>query len=383
MEEFLPQESMLPIFEAHTMKRHNFTIYSLFILIGTVLFTLSSCKKDKKEDGGDSPESYDPAYDGMKIYMFGHTTKEGDALGSRPAYWYNGKINYLEGAENGGVVLSAYLKGTDLYAVGYEGRVGDDVSSRIPMYWLNGKKNVIEQNTFSAGNQIFVSDAKDVYVKRTWYQNGKVHSIDILKNGKLYDLEKKDGKKPIIEKVTGINNDVYVIQRSSISLVWKNGKIYTERKSPEVISDIGFNQQDTYLFTTIISNRGTDLPSLLVYKNNKVFQSIKLKSDREIGSISGVKFFVEGANTYIAASFRLDDQGEIVVWKNGKVHQEIKQNKIIDDLYVKNDRVFIGAYSPEAGNHFDTYWMDGKELPIDGGWNNEISVTKIVVEATN
>ena len=40
-------------------------------------------------------------------------------------------------------------------------------------------------------------------------------------------------------------------------------------------------------------------------------------------------------------------------------------------------------YSPESGNHFDTYWMDGKELPIDGGWNNEINVTKIVVEATN
>ncbi|WP_185213843.1 hypothetical protein [Sphingobacterium mizutaii] len=72
-----------------------------------------------------------------------------------------------------------------------------------------------------------------------------------------------------------------------------------------------------------------------------------------------------------------------MVWKNGKIHQEIKQNKIIDDLYVKNDRVFIGAYSPESGNHFDTYWMDGKELPIDGGWNNEINVTKIVVEAIN
>lgn len=361
------------------MKRHNFTFYSLLILFSTFLLTLSSCKKDKKDDGSESPETYDPAYDGLKIYMFGSTNKEGDALGSRPVYWYNGKVNNLEGAENGGKVLSAYLKGKDYYAVGFEGKVGENVSSRTPVYWLNGKKHVIE-NLFATGNLIYVTNSKDIYVKRTDYSNGMVTSIDILKTGKLFDLEKKDGKKPIIDKLTGINDDVYVIQRSSNSIVWKNGKIFTERKSPELISDIAFNQQDIYFFTTINSNKGTDLPAFLIYKNNKLFQSINLKSDREIGTISGVKFFVEGDNTYIAASFSLDDQGEITVWKNGKVHQEIKKNKILDDLFVKNGHVFLGAYSPESGNHYDTYWMDGKELPIDGGWNNGISVEKIIVE---
>src|SRR5690606_39692239 len=86
---------------------------------------------------------------------------------------------------------------------------------------------------------------------------------------KLFDLERKDGKKPIIDKLTGINDDVYVIQRSSNSIVWKNGKIFIERKSPELISDIAFNQQDIYLFTTINSNKGTDLPAFLIYKNNR------------------------------------------------------------------------------------------------------------------
>src|SRR5690606_30625365 len=139
------------------MKRHNFTFYSLLILFSTFLLTFSSCKKDKKDDGSESPETYDSAYDGLQIYMFGSSNKEGDALGSRTVYCNDGNVNNLEGAENGGKVMSAYLKGKDYYAVGFEGKVGENVSSRTPVYWLIGKKHVIE-NLFANGNLIYVTN---------------------------------------------------------------------------------------------------------------------------------------------------------------------------------------------------------------------------------
>ncbi|MGB7529027.1 hypothetical protein [Sphingobacterium cellulitidis] len=363
------------------MRRQIISIQSLTILLFAVLFTLSSCKKDKHPDDSDEPDEFEELYKGLKVHAFGQIQKEGDPLGSRPVHWFNGEINYLEGSENGGSVLDAFMLGQDIYVTGFEGAVGSDVTSRKLVYWVNGKKHVLEQNVFATGNMIYVSKSKDIYIKRTVYENNKVSSTDILKNGKIWPLEIRNNKKPDIREFRGMNNDVYVLGHMENSTLWKNGKIHMEKKYPETMQNVIFHQNDTYLFLINLLNRNNKEPYITIHKNNKLYQSIAKTNDVNWVDVGNIRTFMEGSTTYVAVSFRNESNAKIVVWKDGKKHLDLPANEMmLENLFVKNGHVFVSAYNAEDQEKSDKYWMDNKELILDSDDAKEINISKIIIE---
>lgn len=354
---------------------HRFP-FLLSCLLAVFVFSVS-CKKDKPDPEDEVP--FEEEYAGLKVHFIGAVLKDKDPVGARPAYWYNGKLSYLAGAEKGGVASDIMMQGQDVYIGGFEGAVGEMDTYRKPVLWTNGKQSYVGNQDDAVVSQLYVTSGKDVYAYGTRYYN---KTTGIWKNGQDYPLELKPGRFASISQLTGHNNDFYVVGNLANSTIWKNGKILMERDYGRFFVNVYPVQQDLYTFEASHTNRDPKLPYIWVYKNNKIHQSI-IQDKIPWWKVRNVRTFMEGTTTYVAVCFNGEENGpaSILVWKDGKLIQEF-QDKLLDlqAIFAKNGKLFVIADYRDDQVQYSKCWVDGKELPFQQDGAERFYITQLWVE---
>lgn len=105
-----------------------------------------------------------------------------------------------------------------------------------------------------------------------------------------------------------------------------------------------------------------------VLKNNSLQYKLPL-SKEDIENIDHTIGYMEGENTYVAAQFSyypLKEPKTIKIWKNGKVHRELKGGDYtLNSFVVKNDADYIVCLDYKDNNYIPKLFRAGQELPID------------------
>ena len=290
------------------------------------------------------------------------------SIDRKAVVWKNGVVHALTDGSRNAEALSVFVKGNDVYVVGYE-RIAENRS--IAKLWINGTvHNLTDGRGEGMASSVFVFNER-VFV--AGYDTEMKRDIDfpiavpkvwvdgvsrIFTDGTTHD----ELTSAYARAVYVHGDDVYVGVTEEWgaggSVLWKNGVPQYRFDNDATISSI-FVSHDVYV-------AGGGKWHGTVWKNG-VRQNIELEDKDAIFPSYVNSVFVYGNDVYAAGSERMGENWEnsknvAFLWKNGKAQRLTERNREGKALsvYVCDGDVFVVGYETNsAGQNVAKLWKNG------------------------
>lgn len=256
---------------------------------------------------GSGPETLlstgSPNDDAWSVYVSDRDYYVAGRMNNVATIWKNGVATALDGNPGASCAKAVYVKGTDIYAVGYI----TNATKRVATVWKNGIATLLTNGSGNAiATSIYISGA-DIYLAG---DDGTGHAT-LWKNGIASQLTiAADSSTANCLVVNG--TDVYVagtvanIGGKPAATIWKNGV-------PTTLDNSGDSSvaNSVYVFGKDVYVAGTRHDDATIWKNGV---TTTLKGD---GAFAGAAYSVTvfGANVYATGFYN----GASVMWTNGIV----------------------------------------------------------------
>lgn len=294
--------------------------YMKFLAIA-LLFILTTCKQEEI------------SVNGPGVYVAGSFT--GTNVG-QAVYWKNQQMVVWspDKARNSGELIDLFVKGSDIYAAGFE--MMPATGWLVAKYWKNGiGKNLTDGSHYAAAFSITVS-GEDVYVCGQEVNSSSISVAKYWKNGVGVSLT--DGTNDAIANTIIVSgSDIYISgQDGNKAVYWKNGI------------------------------------------------AINLPADNQLAGTSSM--VIQGADIYISG-FQWKGYNTLAVfWKNGQLTALTDGTKSAgtSSIFVSGTGVYVAGYEVTTplgggGHSRATYWKNGEAVRLAEN-STETNARSIVVD---
>lgn len=288
-----------------SMKKNN-----LLILLS--VFVFASCSQNKLQYfGGDSIF----ISDNNDVYVAGSGCK-GTSKTDRPLLWINGIEQTIGGIGNFNRAKSVYVDGNDVYVT-----MNTDAGAIL---WNNGTEQILSSVEFDEANSVCVDNGK-VYV------GGQAHDAAVI----WVDGVQQTLSGSCVNEVAIHNGDVYAVGYegdyfNGTPCLWINGKKTVLPGGSGIAHDIAFYNNDVYIAGEC--QKGTAL-----WKNGTLVFSVSEKSGAYAVAVNGEDVYLGGHG------FGTDMRPIALLWKNGVKRQILEMRSGIDDLMIKDNKLYISG----------------------------------------
>jgi hypothetical protein len=331
--------------------------FIISIVLASVLFVISSCKKeeDPKASGNPDPTTLPTVKVVKDVFV-------GGQLKGKAAYWKNGIPVTLGSSNFQSTVNAIVVVGNDVYAAGFERTID---YKYVAKYWKNGVSVNLTDGTKSAIAKDLVVVGSDVYVVGYGNLNDTVEVAKYWKNGVETNLSDGSTSTTKANAITVNGNDVYIVGEeyaldftSFPAVYWKNG-IKTSLDQGTAY-DIQVFSGDVYIAG---KSQGPK------YWKNNVKMPLEIGSNNNtINNSYAFSLDVSGTNLYVAGQEYDNDNNKLTAkyWKNGKGVTLSTDTKSTSAraILVNGEDTYVAGYLFYEAQDIAKYWKNGVEQTL-------------------
>ena len=305
--------------------------------------TVLACSKDN--------DSLPPVIPKIETVYVGGILTDANGI-DIPTIWINGVGQSLSvSAGNNGAVMSIFVDGNDVYAVGYE--IYNNNARAI--MWKNNIKTTLSQTIGNSyAKSIFVLDGKYYIVGNVagvstlWYNNTEVaignantfaNSLSI-KNNKIYIAG--------TEFVTSTSTLNAVLWKNEVSLTYPIVFTKTTIENAASVNDVFYD--GTNLYSAGFKNLSQYTAKL--WKNNSPSEQYGDYSEMFSVFINGQDVFATGST----GTSILNQKATI--WKNNQPAQLSQNNSSANDVFATSNNVYVAGADANPNNK-SCIWKNG------------------------